>query len=192
MSQIALLLVDIQKGLDDWEYYGGERNNPQAEENAARLLRFWRQQQWPVFHVKHNSTNPASPLYKGKPSNDLKEAVQPIEGEMLIEKSVNNAFTSTQLQAILTKRGIHHLVVAGLTTEHCVSSTVRVGSNLGFRITLAHDATAAFAKKAMNGESIQAEMVHQVAIANLAKEFAKIVSTEQLLQELQANKSDDK
>ncbi len=60
-SKPALLLIDIQKGLDDIDYYGGHRNNLQAESNARKILDFWRNHKLPIFHIKHNSTNPNSP-----------------------------------------------------------------------------------------------------------------------------------
>ncbi len=177
----ALILIDIQQGLDEWTYYGGERNNPQAEENAAKLLYYWREQQWPIFHVQHNSINPKSPLHPGKLGNAIKEIVRPLPNEPLIQKNVNNAFTSTGLQQRLEAKGIQELVVVGLTTEHCVSSTVRVGANLGFSITLISDATAAFCKTTANGKHYDAETVHEVAIANIADEFAITQTTEELL-----------
>ena len=74
-DQPALILIDIQKGVDELEYWGGERNNPQAEQNAGQLLHFWRQQGLPLFHVKHCSTKPHAPLAKGNPGNEFKEEV---------------------------------------------------------------------------------------------------------------------
>ncbi|MDP4245274.1 MAG: hypothetical protein Q8932_05445, partial [Bacteroidota bacterium] len=61
----ALLLIDIQKGMDEVDFYGGERNNPEAESNAALILDYWRQNNWPLFHVKHCSVVPGSPLTEG-------------------------------------------------------------------------------------------------------------------------------
>ena len=49
----ALILIDIQKGFDDIGYWGGQRNNPEAEENASKLLNLWRKHSLPIFHVKH-------------------------------------------------------------------------------------------------------------------------------------------
>ena len=69
----ALLLIDIQKGFNDIEYWGGHRNNPDAEANAAKLLSFWRENQLPVFHVKHCSTNPDSRLAEGNIGNEFME-----------------------------------------------------------------------------------------------------------------------
>ena len=62
----ALLLIDIQKGMDDEAYYGGNRNNRDAEANAQRILERWREQDLPIFHIQHSSQNPESPLHQSR------------------------------------------------------------------------------------------------------------------------------
>jgi nicotinamidase-related amidase len=71
----ALILIDIQKGFDDIAYWGGQRNNPNAENNAAELLKIWRENQLPIFHIQHCSTNPTSLLNATNPGNAFKEIV---------------------------------------------------------------------------------------------------------------------
>ncbi|MCA6079125.1 cysteine hydrolase family protein [Fulvivirga sedimenti] len=176
----ALLLVDVQVGLDELDYYGGHRNNPDAEANMAKLLSYWRTREFPIIHVKHNSTNPDSPLAPGKPGNSIKSVVQPEAGEPVIEKNVNSAFIGTDLADRLQAMDINKLVIAGLTTEHCISSTVRMAANLGFKVVVVSDATAAFAKT--NGNQLyDAQLVHDIELANLSGEFAEVKITEDLL-----------
>jgi len=93
----ALILIDIQKGFDQLDAFGGERNNPDAEKVAGRLLQNWRQRKWPVFHIRHCSIKPGSPLAAGQPGNAFKEEVTPLPGEPIIPKSVNSAFIGTDL-----------------------------------------------------------------------------------------------
>src|ERR1700759_1365148 len=93
----ALMLIDIQKGFDNIPYWGGERNNLDAEERAASLLHLWRKLGLPVFHIQHCSTNPKSPLQPSHPGNDFKDLVRPISGELIIKKNVNSAFIGTDL-----------------------------------------------------------------------------------------------
>ena len=111
MIQPALLLIDIQKGLDQWEYYGGKRNNPEAERNASQLLELWRERGGPGIHVKHNSTSVNSPLRRGQPGNQIKDLVQPLPIEPIFEKEVNSAFIGTGLDGYLRKRKITSIVV---------------------------------------------------------------------------------
>ena len=177
----ALLLIDIQKGLDQFEYYGGSRNNLHAEANAGRLLQYWRKNKWPIYHVKHNSTSPVSPLRKGKPGNEIKEVVKPLNDEPIIEKNVNSAFIGTNLKELLENAGIKKLVIAGLTTEHCISTSVRMAGNLGFATFLISDATAAFAKVGLDGKKYPAELVHEITLANLNGEFATVINTDELI-----------
>lgn len=176
----ALLLIDIQVGLDELDYYGGSRNNPKAEQNAGRILQHFRSLQLPVYHVQHASLSERSPLHPSNPGHALKNEVLPGPGEPLFVKNQNSAFVGTGLADRLRADGITHLVVVGLTTEHCVSTSVRMGANLGFDITLISDATAAFAKE-LDGYKYGAELVHRIALANLAVEFAELQTTEECL-----------
>ena len=120
----ALILIDIQKGLDDIEYYGGHRNNPNAEENAKRLLSFWRQNNLPIFHIKHNSTNPNSRLVKGKIGNEIKDIVKPFANEPIIEKEVNSAFIGTDFQqgfALPWPAAVDNATCAGITPHNATN-----------------------------------------------------------------------
>jgi len=130
----ALLLIDIQKGLDQMDYYGGRRNNPDAEQRMSEILEFWRANTWPIFHIKHNSTSSDSPLRPDQEGNDIKEIVAPKDDEPIIGKNVNSAFIGTDLQERLEVANIKKLVIVGLTTEHCVSTTTRMAGNFGFDI----------------------------------------------------------
>src|SRR5690606_29688455 len=125
-----LILVDIQKGFDmpGW----GERNNPQAEENCEKLLDHWRSKKWPIVHIKHDSKDANSTLFPGQSGNEFKEAVSPQGDEQIIVKHVNSAFIGTSLEEYLRNRSIDAVVLVGLTTDHCISTTARMGANLGF------------------------------------------------------------
>ncbi|HTI09105.1 MAG TPA: cysteine hydrolase family protein [Puia sp.] len=182
----ALILVDIQKGLAELDFYGGERNNPEAETNARTLLEHWREKEWPLFHIRHCSVTPGSPLTEGLPGNEFKDEVKPLPGETVIKKSVNSAFIGTYLKDLLDAQEIHTVVIAGLTTQHCVSTTVRMAGNYGYETFVAADATAAFRETGPNGEVYPAELVHQVSLATMNKEFATVLTTREILEEMEA------
>lgn len=182
----VLLLIDIQQGIDDFDQSEGKRNNPQAEQNMSKILQFWRKQELPLFHIKHNSTHPDSRLVKGKPGNEIKDIVKPLTTEPVIEKEVNSAFIGTDLQERLKEIEATQLVIMGLTTEHCVSTTTRMAGNLGYETYLISDACAAFDKIGTNGKLYPAEWVHEIEMANLHGEFAEVLETTELLRLLNA------
>lgn len=177
----ALILVDIQKGFDNVDYYGGERNNPQAEKNAQRLLEHWRKQGWPLFHIQYSALNPRSPLVPTGPGFAFKDEVAPLPGEPVLQRHVNSSFIGTNLQQQLDEQGINTVVVIGFSTEHCVSTTTRMAGNLGYNTYIVSDATAAFVKTGVNGQRFDAETVHQLSLATLQDEFATVVTTAELL-----------
>ena len=178
----ALLVIDVQQGLDDSRW--GERNNPDAEQQMAALLAAWRRANLPVIHVQHMSQHPESPLRAGLPGNALKPEVLPRDGEPLFQKTVNSAFIGTELEAHLRRRGIERLVIVGLTTDHCVSTTVRMAGNLGFDVVVVDDATATFERTGPDGARYSAEQMHRLALASLHGEFAQVRSTHDVLAEL--------
>jgi nicotinamidase-related amidase len=183
-SPTALLVVDVQQGLDDPKW--GARNNPGAERQIAALLAAWRQANWPVLHVQHMSQRPSSPLRPDLPGNAFKPEAMPHDGEPIFQKTVNSAFIGTALDTHLRSEGIRSLVIVGLTTDHCVSTTVRMAGNLGFEVVVVEDATATFERTGPDGVRHTADQMHQVALASLHDEFAQVQSTRDVLAHLPA------
>src|SRR4051812_33129605 len=162
----ALLLIDVQRGLDDAARWGTERNNPGAEANIARLLAAWRGAGLPVFHAVHDSIDPDSPLRPASPGNAVKPEAAPLPGEPVVRKDVNSAFIGTNLDLLLRRAGIGSLLVAGLTTDHCVSTTIRMAANLGYAVAVAADACATFDRPGPDGARYPAALVHEIALAS--------------------------
>ncbi len=182
----ALILIDIQIGFNDpiW----GARNNPGAEDQAGRLLKRWRSDAAPIVHIRHVSTEPDSPLGPMTGGTRFKPQVTPMPGEVILEKSVNSAFIGTGLDTHLRDLGVTAIVTCGLTTPHCVSTTTRMGANLGFDVRLSHDATAAFEFNANTGwsqglDAPSAEQIHTAALSHIHGEFARVMSTDAILEE---------
>jgi len=173
----ALLLIDIQTGFDHpiW----GARNNPGAEARARDLLTHARAQDWAIYHIRHVSVEMGSPLSGS--GTAFKAEVTPISGEPILEKSVNSAFIGTDLERRLRQAGTGELTLCGLTTPHCASTTTRMAANLGFNVTLAHDACAAFSGNAdaswYDGPAMNPEQIHISALNHLHGEFANIQAT---------------
>lgn len=179
MDYPALLLIDVQQGFND--PYWGERNNPDAEQKMAQLLQVWRAKELPVIHVQHLSTNPASPLHPHSPGCAFKPETAPLAGEAIFRKRVNSAFIGTTLEDYLREQGIGSLVMVGLTTDHCVSTTARMAGNLGFAVQLVSDGTAAFGRKDLKGRWLEAEEIHQVHLASLHGEFCTVMTAAEVL-----------
>jgi nicotinamidase-related amidase len=177
----ALLLIDVQKAFDDPVW--GPRNNPDAEANIARLLAAWREAAAPVIHVFHDSRTAGRPLHPESPGNAPKPEALPREGEAQFRKNVNSAFIGTGLERHLRERGIDRLVVVGLTTNHCVSTSVRMAGNLGFETAIVADATATFDRPALDGRNRPAQEVHDAALSDLNDEFASVLNTDQLIRQ---------
>jgi len=175
----ALILVDVQQAFLDPRW--GQRNNPNAESNIARLLATWRESARPIRHVVHDSLEPNSLLRPGLPGNAIQSLAAPQTGEPVYRKHVNSAFIGTNLERDLRQDGIDTLVIVGLTTNHCVSTTARMAGNLGFKTYVVSDATATFARPALDGTLRPAEAVHSAALSDLHQEFATVVDTAEVV-----------
>ena len=178
----VLLIVDVQRGFDDPSW--GRRNNPEMERRIVDVLAAWRASERLTIHARHCSTQPSSPLRPGQRGNELKPEVAPTGHELVIEKRVNSCFIGTSLEAALRAHGCEELVIAGLTTNHCVSTTARMAGNLGFRTWVLSDATATFDRVGPDGIEYPAETIHAVALADLHGEFATVVDSHSIVEAL--------
>lgn len=125
----VLLCIDMQRAFDasPWP----RRWNDDLDRNGLRLLEAWRRSHAPIIHVRHDSVEPSSTLRPGLPGHQFREGFTPLAEERLLSKSVNSAFIGTDLDLRLRRLGAQHLVVFGISTDMCVSTTIRTGANLG-------------------------------------------------------------
>ncbi len=175
----ALIIVDVQDVFNDPQR--GRRNNPDAENKIARLLHEWRRTRRPLFFIRDLSPHPSSPFHVSNPASKIMDIVRPLPGEPVLEKSANSAFIGTDLEERLRAAGITTLIIVGLTTNHCVETTTRMAGNLGFETYFVTDATAAYDLIGPDGVLHTAEDVQSMTIANLHKEFATIVYTDEVM-----------
>jgi nicotinamidase-related amidase len=180
LDSTALLVIDVQRAFADADYWG-PRNNPGCEANIAALIAAWRAAGRPLVYVRHDSVEPGSPLAPGLPGNEFQEVVSG-EPDLLVRKSVNSAFYGDpDLHAWLAQRGIGSIAVCGITTNHCVETTARMGANLGYEVLFALDATHTFDRTGPDGERLTADELARATATSLHGEFAAVVKTADLV-----------
>lgn len=180
LTNAALLVVDVQRAFDDGEHWG-PRNNPDCEANVGALIAAWREHGRPLVYVRHDSVEPGSPLAPGTPGNAFHDVVSG-EPDLLVTKHVNSAFYGEpDLDAWLRERGVGTFAVCGITTNHCVETTARMGANLGYEVLFALDATHTFDRAGPDGVVVSADDLARATAASLHGEFATVVRTADLL-----------
>ena len=177
-----LICIDIQLAFLEEDRWGGNRNNKNAEEICAQIIAKWRDIGEEIIHFRHSSSNPKSNLHKDAKGFSFNPLCAPNEGETIVTKSVNSCFIGTNLKKMLDEKNCETVVIIGLTTDHCVSTTTRMAGNYGYNTFLISDATATFDKVGINGETYDSELMHYSALASLKDEFATIISSEELFE----------
>ncbi len=176
----ALVLIDIQN-----DYFKGGQcelhKSEEAVENGSSVLEYFRNKGLSIFHIKHFSTKKnSSILIKDSPGAKIHKLVSPKENEKVIIKSFPNSFRDTNLQEGLLEQEITDLVVAGMMSQHCVDTTVRAAFDLGYNITLLHDACATRDLE-FDNMKIPAGQVHAAFMASLGRGFSKVIPTSEFL-----------
>ena len=178
LDHAVLLPIDMQQAFDGppWP----QRWNDDVDANGLALLAAWRAAGWPIIHVRHDSVQPGSSLAPGTPGNAFRPGFEPLRSEPLVTKSVNSAFIGTDLYLRLKRLGARHVVTFGISTDMCVSTTVRTGANMGWDMVLVPDACDCFDLPDGQGGTIPAEEVQRAHVATLAFEFCRTAWTVQL------------
>jgi nicotinamidase-related amidase len=185
MTAPTLIVIDVQRAFDDPGW--GDRNNPDAEARIADAIAGWRERGAPVIHVRHRSAEPGGTFVEGTEAFEFKPEAQPLDGEPVVTKDVNSAFIGTDLEERLRAQGVTSVALAGLTTDHCCSTTARMAANLGFDTWVLGDAMATFARRAPDGGLIGADEMHRTALASLHEEFAEVLDTDAAVARLDAS-----
>jgi len=176
----ALIVVDIQN-----DYFPGGAHplvGPEAAAaNARRLLDAFRAGGGELVHMQHVWDAPdASFMRPGTAGVEIHESVAPLAGETVIQKANPNSFLDTALEETLRAREVDEVVVCGMMTSMCVDATARAASDLGFAVTVVHDACAA-PDLEFGGETIPASQVHAAFLAALGGGYGAVVSTDDLV-----------
>lgn len=175
----VLLPIDMQRAFDSAPW--PRRWNDNVDRNGRVLLTAWRAAGRPVIHVRHDSDMAGSTLGLGAPGNAFRPGFGPLGDEALVTKSVNAAFIGTDLDLRLRRLGVDTVVTFGISTDMCVSTSVRVGANLGYRMILVEDACDCFDQPDGEGAVIAARDIHRAHVATLRAEFAEVTTTAALV-----------
>jgi nicotinamidase-related amidase len=175
LARTVLLPIDVQMGFDDPSW--PPRWNGDMESNGRALLAHWRAAGAPIVHVRHDSVQEGSSLAPGLWGNEFREGFAPLAGEPIVSKSVNSAFIGTDLDLRLRRLGAERIVAFGISTDMCVSTTIRTGANMGWKMVLVADACDCFDLPDGKGGTIQARAIQAAHVATLAAEFCEVVTT---------------
>lgn len=182
MKNQMLLLVDIQN-----DYFpGGKMELHQMEatsENAAQLLSFFRKKNWPIVHIQHISVKEGASFFiPDSIGAKIHSSVLPLQDESIVQKNFPNSFRQTNLLEILKTKEIDELVICGAMSHLCIDTTTRAACDLGYPVTLIHDACAT-RDLTFNGQVVEAQKVQTAYMAALSGSFAKVITTSEFLQE---------
>jgi nicotinamidase-related amidase len=184
-SRTALIVVDVQRGFDDAEFWG-PRNNPACEENVSALIAAWRGCSQPIVFVRHHWDEDGSPLRSDEAGSEFKDVVEG-SPDLLVTKTVHSAFHGTpDLQDWLGKNGIDKLVICGIQTNMCCETTARIGSDLGYEVGFAIDATHTFDQDDHDGGTVSADELARVTASNFDPEFGRVLTAAEAIAELRA------
>lgn len=178
----ALIVIDVQNGFKHPDM--PPSNNPACEANVKRLLNTWRQREWPIVLVRHDSQNPNSVLRPGQAGNEFQPGIDGSKS-LVVSKSVHSAFLGEpSLHRWLSEAMLTDVVICGIQTNYCCETTARMANNLGYSVDFVLDATRTFDLTDLDGNVVTAAELARVTATNLNGEFARVVSTEQLLSEV--------
>ena len=172
-NDAVLLLIDAQR-----EYTEGKlrlHGVDSAVQTMAGLLEKARRAGTPIVHVAQNGKAGSALFDPEGPMSRFIAGIGPRDGEITVVKSLPNAFAKTELDSKLKATGRSNLIVAGFMTHMCISATTRASVDLGYRTTIVAEGTATRDLPDGNGGTIDATIVHRVALAELGDRFATIV-----------------
>lgn len=180
MAQTGLIVVDLQN-----EYLPTGKlplvGIEAASANAARVIQDARSKGIPVFHIRHEFANGEAPVFvPGTDGVHIQQAVAPLEGEAVVVKNHVNSFRKTDLKQRLEASHVEEVIVMGAMSHMCVDAVVRAAADMGYPVTVLHDACATLDLE-FNGVSVPAAHVHAAMMAAFAFGYGTVKSVDDYL-----------
>ena len=178
MSKQALIVVDIQN-----EYFPGGKmlleGVETAADNVAKVMAAARANGYVIVNIHHQEPDPQAPVFTaGTDGINFHPLVAPMDGEKVILKNYPNSFLKTDLHEYLQAQGVTDVVIIGAMSHMCIQATTRAASDLGYKVTVVHDACATLDLE-FNGVSVPAAQVHASSMAALGFAYAEVVGMEE-------------
>ncbi|MGO3892241.1 MAG: cysteine hydrolase family protein [Paenalcaligenes sp.] len=152
-----------------------------AAANAARVIADAREKGIPIFHIRHEATSQTAPIFvPASTGAEIQAAVAPIAGEPVIVKHYINAFRETDLKQQLDAAGVETLTVVGAMSHMCVDAVVRAAVDMGYPVTILHDACATLELR-FEEVTVPAKHVHAALMAAFVFGYGTVTSTEAYL-----------
>jgi nicotinamidase-related amidase len=139
----ALVVIDVQESFRQRPSWSAV-STPDIVDRVQRLVDASRAKGDLVVWVLHTEPGTGTPFDPVTGHVRLLPGLQPADGEPVVPKTSVNAFTTTNLQQLLTTAGVRELVICGIQTEQCCETTTRVAADLGYDVTFVTEATATF------------------------------------------------
>lgn len=179
MTKQALVIIDIQN-----DYFEGGNmplSHPEATlKQALKLEQQFHKDQQPIFYIQHINLNPKAGFFIADTEGvKLRQELNPVANDVIIEKHYPNSFLDTNLKKELDARGVEQLVICGMMTHMCIDSTTRAAAELGYNPILIEDATATRDLE-YNNQTVDAKQV-QLSFISALQAFAQVESTDSYL-----------
>jgi len=184
----CLVLVDLQN-----DYFPGGNMElvgiNAATSHAQILLNEFRTTKRPLVHIQHISLQPGATFFlPGSEGAKISPLVTPAEDETVIVKHFPNSFRDTALLEKLRAVKADTLVICGAMSHMCIDATTRAAFDLGFKCIVAEDACAT-KDLAFKDTTTKAADVHASFMAALSAVYAKVISTADIIQNLEKSDS---
>jgi ureidoacrylate peracid hydrolase len=177
----AVLVVDVQP------FFVGPDLEPTVEEVLPRLRRLldaardvgvlrvfiraeFHEERWTTVWEQQFGAKLGERLRPGSPLAAFQPGFEPEDGDPVVIKDCYSSFLRTNLEELLRSRGIETVIVTGLTTDVCVSSTARDAFQLDFHTVVLSDCCAEETRKR-----------HESALETVASVFGRVVDSDHIL-----------
>lgn len=171
MSDTVLLVVDVQKGLQNLHPYNGE----EVIANIRRVLDIAREKGMEVLYVRHDDGLDGELEY-GTENYEICDEVAPKEWEQIFDKTRNSAFYGTGLEEYLAIRKVKNIIIVGMQTEYCIDATCKAAYEKGYNIYIPENTNTTFDNEYMTAKEIYQFFNYKI----WDKRYAKVVGIEEI------------